>query len=389
MTLNKPNVVVVGGSYVGLKFVDLIAAEVSETHNTILIEKNSHFEHLFAFPRISIVPGFAHKAYIPYTSAFHASPSGSTSVVHGVVAQVLPDRVVLDSGDSIPYEYLVIATGTGLYPARAHNKAEEVEFQEALQRRVKDASEVVVIGGGASGIQTATDAKEFYPSKNITLVHSRDQLMNRFHPELHSLVSKKLESLGVKVVLGQRVELPASGRYPVTGPSYSIGLADGTQLHADVAISCTGAVPMSSLITSLSPDLIDEYKYIRVKPTMQVQDERFPNVFAVGDVAGTGANKNARSAFGQIEVAVKNIKSLIAGEAATAEYVAGPFGIHMTTGLWSWILFRDPTGPDQQPHVDLQDTSNFIGTPEETGKLQMGCGRLWEARAPRLADYHL
>jgi NADH dehydrogenase FAD-containing subunit len=103
---------------------------------------------------MSVVPGFAHKAFIPYTNAFHASPPNSASVVHGVASEILPDKVVLANGESIPYEYLVIATGTGFPPLQPRFKAEAVEFYaKSLQERVKESSNICVIGGGASGVR--------------------------------------------------------------------------------------------------------------------------------------------------------------------------------------------------------------------------------------------
>ncbi|KAJ7507969.1 FAD/NAD-P-binding domain-containing protein [Mycena galericulata] len=386
-TTVKPNLVVVGGSYVGMKFVDTIAPEVFETHNTVLIEKNSHFEHIFAFPRISVIPGFSNKAFVPYSNAFHATPPGSTSVVHGAAAQILPDKVVLQSGESIPYEYLVMATGTGLLPVKSRTKAEGVAFANALQDRVKESTNIAVVGGGASGVQLATDAKEFYPSKNITLIHSRDQLMNRFHPQLHEVVLEKLKAAGINVILGQRVKIPSTGSFPTSGPAYNVELADGRLIPADIAISCIGAVPLSSPMESLSPASIDSSKFILVKPTLQIKDERYPKVFAIGDVAATGGNKNARSGAVQAQVAVANIKSLIHGTEPTAEYTPDPFAIHMSTGLWSWILFRNPSSPEGKPLVELQNTEQYRGTPEGDIRFEMGCRRHWALRAPGVTDY--
>ncbi|KAJ7129512.1 FAD/NAD-P-binding domain-containing protein [Mycena epipterygia] len=374
----KPNIVVVGGSYVGMKFIDTIAPEVFQTHNTVLIEKSSHFEHIFAAPRLSVVPGLSHKAFVPYKNAFHAAPPGSTSVVHGAASQVLPDKVVLQSGESISYEYLVMATGTGFLPLRSRNKVEGVDFRKSLQQRVQESSNIVVIGGGASGVQLVTDAKEFYPTKTITLIHSREQLMNRFHPELHAVVMEKLAAAGINVILGQRVKIPPSGHFPVEGPSYNVELTDGRLIPADVAISCIGAVPLSTPIESLSPASIDNSKFILVKPTLQIKDDKYPKVFAIGDVAATGGNKNARSGYAQAQVAVSNIKSLIQGGNATEEYVPTPLAVHMSTGLRSWILFKNPTSQDAQPYIEHQQTEQTI---------DMGCGRHWALRAPGVTDY--
>ncbi|KAJ7634462.1 FAD/NAD-P-binding domain-containing protein [Roridomyces roridus] len=379
------NLVVIGGSYVGLKFVDTIAPQVFETHNIVLIEKNSHFEHIFAFPRLSVIPGFTNKAFIPYTNAFHANPPGSTSVVHGVASEILVDKVVLKSGEQVPYEYLVLATGTGLLPLKSRTKTEAVAYGNTLQARVKESHSILVVGGGASGVQMVTDAKEYYPDKKVTLIHSREQLMSRFHPRLHDIILEKLNKAGIEVILGQRVKMPASGVFPI-GPC-DVELADGSSISADVAISCIGAVPLSGALATLSPSSIDERGFIGVKPTLQIVDERFPKVFAIGDVAATGANKNARSGFAQAAVAAENIKAMIRGEAAVQQYEPSPFAIHMSVGLWSWILFRNPPTLDEEPFVESQNTEEYKGTAEGDVKFEMGCRRLWALRAPGVTDY--
>lgn len=87
--------------------------------------------------------------------------------------------------------------------------------------------------------ELATDAKEFHPSKSVTLIHSRDQILNRFHPELHSVIMKRLSALGIQVILGQRVKMPPTGQFPISGPSYNVELADGRLIPADVAVCAT------------------------------------------------------------------------------------------------------------------------------------------------------
>jgi NADH dehydrogenase FAD-containing subunit len=92
-----------------------------------------------------------------------------------------------------------------------------------------------VIGAGAVGVQMATDIKEVFPEKNVTLVHSREQIMNKFHPKLHEIVSSRCEELGIGMALGQRVKLPVDG-YPTDGTMFDVCLQDGTRIPADFAV---------------------------------------------------------------------------------------------------------------------------------------------------------
>ncbi|KAJ6520876.1 FAD/NAD-P-binding domain-containing protein [Mycena vulgaris] len=376
-------IVVVGGSFVGTHLADHLAPEVYKTHQVIVVEKNSHIQHLFAFPRISVVPGFEQKAFIPFTDAFHAAPRCSTSVVRGVVEAVLPDRVVLGDGRSIPYEYLVMATGTGDPPLKPTTKAAGMWSKQALQERIMSSQEVVVVGGGAYGIQLAFDTKEFYPSKNVTLIHSRQQLMSRFHPKLHAIVAERAAAAGVNLVLGTRARIPAGG-FPTSGPSYAVELADGRLIPADVA------TPLSAPLLSLSPASVDPgSKFILVKPTLQIADPAFPRVFAVGDVAATGAHKAAGPGYRQADVAVRNIVRMIAGYSARIEYVPAKPGIRLSLGLHSYVKFQDPE-EGQAPGVRFIELEDGNHEEEEIEKMyECRVRNIWEKRAPGVTDYYL
>ncbi|KAK0201243.1 FAD/NAD-P-binding domain-containing protein [Desarmillaria ectypa] len=378
----KPNVVVIGGSYVGLKIADLLGPAIHETHNTIIIEKNSHFQHLFAYPRIGVVPGFEHKAFIPFTNAFHASPAGSTSMVRATAEKILPNEVVLDNGTSIPYEYLVFATGTGRPGApMTYEKSTETKRIQVIQEKIKSASNIVVIGGGAYGVQVAFDIKDQYPSKKVTLIHSRPQVMNRFHHALHDIVVERFKAAGIKTILGQRIkDIP--DWFQNDGTEFSITLADGRDVKTDLVIPCTGStVPLSDPLLSLSPSSVDpETKYVKVKPTLQIVDSKFPHVFSIGDVADTGAHKAARPAIAQAQIVLRNIQRLMRDEKAELDtYKPDLPAIHLALGFRPSVKFRNPTSSDGEPMKIFDDH----------GDLEAGCGKVWAMRAPGVVDYKL
>lgn len=68
---------------------------------------------------------------------------------------------------------------------------------------------------------------------------------------------------------------------------------------------------------------------------MQFLDEEYSNMFAVGDIADTGAQKAARPGSIQAAVVAKNILALIEGRAAENTFVKGPGAIHLTLGMVS------------------------------------------------------
>jgi NADH dehydrogenase FAD-containing subunit len=87
-------------------------------------------------------------------------------------------------------------------------------------------------------------------------------------------------------------------------------------------ISCTGQTPNSGLIADWAPQSVSkETKRILVGPTLRLQNlgERAPHIFAIGDVADTGAPKMGRAGAVQAAIAARNIVKLIQRKASKLE----------------------------------------------------------------------
>ena len=211
----------------------------------------------------------------------------------------------------IPYSHLIYALGSHMPdPLRldVFTKEQGVDLMRRAQERIKQSKETIIIGGGALGVQMASDIASLYNgtpnAKKITLIHSRKQLLPNFDPKLHDVALKKLKELGVEVVLGQRLALTqgcplGSGVKDVDSKSNvvdpteaSSGLADGLkpaktdgadtirhrirtthglELECDLLLMCTGQRPNTSIMAEFSPSSVDPgSRLIRVLPTLQV-----------------------------------------------------------------------------------------------------------------------
>jgi NADH dehydrogenase FAD-containing subunit len=49
-----------------------------------------------------------------------------------------------------------------------------------VQETIRQSQSVAVVGGGAVGVQLSSDIKDFYPDKDVTLIHSRERLLSHF-----------------------------------------------------------------------------------------------------------------------------------------------------------------------------------------------------------------
>ena len=69
---------------------------------------------------------------------------------------------------------------------------------------MKAAQRITVIGGGASGVEIAGEIATDFPQKDVTLIHSRDTLLEpAVRPKLRTMVEKQLLDLKVNLVKGE------------------------------------------------------------------------------------------------------------------------------------------------------------------------------------------
>ncbi|KAF9884561.1 hypothetical protein FE257_001506 [Aspergillus nanangensis] len=385
MASSLKNIIVVGGSYVGKATAQELARLVPETHRVLLVEPHTHFHHLFAFPRFAVVAGQEHKAFIPYSGIFPSIPNSVRhAVVQARVLSVQPRQVKLDrewhGSRQIPFEYLVVATGTRLaQPAgmKHDDKLSSVAYLQKHQSDVKRAKSILIAGGGAVGVQMATDLKEHYPDKEVTVVQSRNQLMPGFHSQLHELIKERFDELGIRLVTGARLVVPSAG-FPTDGGAFNVELSNGVGMSAEFVILATGQSPNNSLLDSLEPTTAESIinpanGFIRIKETMQFQDPQYKNLYAVGDIADTGLRKAARPGSAQAAVVAKNIQTMIEGQDPQEPYPRMPAAIHLTLGMQYNVIFRNPNEAEGQTEptifkkFDGQEDMNIEGMWERLG----------------------
>jgi NADPH-dependent 2,4-dienoyl-CoA reductase/sulfur reductase-like enzyme/ferredoxin len=193
------------------------------------------------------------------------------------------ERVLeLATGESLPYDVLILATGAaaakpaiagidlpGSFVLRAADDAADLRryAQSAGARRA------VVLGGGVLGVEAAEALRRL--GLAVTIAVRGNRLMERsIDPTAAAILRSFLEGLGVTV----RSEASAAS---IDGSAHveSITFADGTTLETDLVVSCIGIVPNVDLGRAAGLAI---GRGIIVDPTMRTSD---PAIYAVGDVA--------------------------------------------------------------------------------------------------------
>jgi NADH dehydrogenase len=251
-------------------------------------------------------------------------------------------KVVLEDGEELPYDRLILATGaTDSY--FGHDDWKEhapgmktLEDAFDIRRRILLAFEhaereadpakraawltFVVIGAGATGVEMAGalaelarhtlrgEFRRFDPrNARVVLVEGLDRVLPPYPPELSEKARLQLERLGVTVWLGRRV----------TGIDARGVQLGGERLEARTVIWCAG-VAASPISATLGVPL-DRAGRVIVEPDLSVPGH--PEVQVVGDLALSPSHQPpvpgvAPAAKQMGRLAARNIRAALAGKPA-------------------------------------------------------------------------
>lgn len=232
--VDAQNVIVVGGSFAGVQLAKRLSETLPTGYKVTLIERNTHFNFSWVFPRFAVLPGYESLAFIPYEGIARNAPKGIWNHVCDSVTRITATKVHLSSGQELDYAFLAIATGSSQpLPAKVSATDSQKGCAELrnVQQNIANADRIAIVGGGAVGVEIASDIKTFFPEKDVTIFHSRSQLLPTFGQRLHDHVFGALEKLGIHVICAERPEI-------LPGQEHKLRTSKGVS-HFDLVVSHT------------------------------------------------------------------------------------------------------------------------------------------------------
>jgi NADPH-dependent 2,4-dienoyl-CoA reductase/sulfur reductase-like enzyme len=274
-------IVVVGNGIAGLTACDTLRSAGFDGELTVV---GAERHHPYSRPALS-------KALLHSADALHAhelpEPSHEATELLGVSATGLDvdARLVrLDGGGELPYDGLVIASGSRAKRlASGHGAAgqdQDGSFRELTVRTIEDAvllkervasrPSVIVIGGGPLGMEVASGC--LHMGCEVTLVSDVKPLSRQLGDHLSGIFTSAAILRGLRVVRGGKARLLDHGA------GSKVVLADGTELEADLVVTAVGDEPNTEWLAGSS--LLAEGA-LRVDSRGRLR----PEVVAAGDVA--------------------------------------------------------------------------------------------------------
>ena len=188
-------------------------------------------------------------------------------------------EVLLEGGETVSYEGLVIATG-----GRARRLPNQPALDGVFTLRTLDDSlairaalgakpRVAVIGAGFIGAEVAASARQL--GLDVTMIEALETPLARtLGPELGRLLQQVHERRGVRVLCGRTVER-FEGTRSVTG----LTLDDGTTVECELVVVGIGMAPSVSWLEGSGVELDDG---VRCDESLAASA---PRIVAAGDVA--------------------------------------------------------------------------------------------------------
>ena len=198
------------------------------------------------------------------------------------VIEIAPDRKVIatDKGKTIPYDELIIATGSSAFilPVPGSDLEGVIGFRtiqdtERMLEAAKHYKKAVVIGGGLLGLEAARGLID--QGMDVHVVHLLPSLMEQqLDATAANMLKKDLEAQGMKFLMEkQTTEIYGNDR--VEGIEFS----DGRFIECDLVVMAVGIRPNISLAKEAG---LEVNRAIIVNDHMQTSD---PSIYAVGECA--------------------------------------------------------------------------------------------------------
>jgi NADH:ubiquinone reductase (H+-translocating) len=309
----RPRVVIVGAGFGGLS----AARELASAPVDVLVLDRNNYHGFWPF-LYQVATGILETQEIAYpVRSMLRKQRNVDFLMADVIGVDFDAREVLTDSGAYRYDYLVLAGGSATNFFGNDELAEhcyglkDLEDADQLRNHILTAFEAaaqtddperraallsfVIVGGGPTGVELAgqlsllakrTLSREF-PSLDLSqtrvvLINAGDAVLETFPERLRADAARRLEKMGVELMLSQVVESVNDG---------VVQLADGTQIGATTVVWAAG-VRACGLARRLNVPVAQGG---RVPVTPELNLAAHPEVFVIGDMAFLEAHKDGRA----------------------------------------------------------------------------------------------
>ena len=325
-----PHVVVVGGGFAGLKACHAL---IGKPVRVTLIDKRNF--SLFQPLLYQVATGLVAEGDVASPLRQLVGQAPNVQVLLGEVGEIdTAARQIVFNERRYGYDYLVLAAGSGS-SYFGHDEWREaappmkiLEHADEIRRRVLLALEeaeqtpdparrtvlqsVVVVGGGPSGCELSgslmelmahalgRDFKQLDPKQcKVTLVDPGDRVLRAMDPSLSAAAGSYLQSAGVELLLGGRVQ-------SIEAEKVVVNTSEGARTLEAATICWTAGVKASHLgqvLADASGCSVDRGGRVVVEPDFSIPNH--PEIRVIGDLCSYSHTSDGKPLAGMAGPAVQ------------------------------------------------------------------------------------
>lgn len=349
MVMNKASkgpstIVIVGAGYAGIA----AANRAARTHRVVLVNERPDF-----VDRIRLHQHLAtgREVRTPLTDMVRRGVRVVVARVEGIGDGV----VTLADGSRIDADHVVVASGSG---AGVGTLPWAEDARRALGE-LPTGGNVTILGGGLTGIETATEIAEAHPGLSVSLV-DRSRIGGNLSPAAERHLRGSLDRLGVATFEGGR--LPAASDLTIDCSGLTVApLAAASGLPVDesgrLRVDRTLRVPGTSRVWGVGDAaVVDGAPHLRMScAAAQAMVPHLVAAIRAVDAGRTPASMDVGFAARCISLGRKDgLVQLVRGDDSPTTAITGSMGAvtkelicHYAWGCMTWLsrLFAAPRGP--------------------------------------------
>ncbi len=237
------------------------------------------------------------------------------------------NRVYLDNGSSLPYDVLIIATGTRIAPEETDGLMgegwNETMFEFYTLEGATALGEALKTWEGGKLVLNVVEMPIKCPIAPLEFVFLADDFFRKkgMRDKVEITLATPLDGAFTRPVAAKALGDLLSEKNIKLEPEFNVGEVDGPngkliswdERVVDFDLLVSVPVHVGQNYVERSPGLGDDMHFVRTDPKT-LQTERSPNIFALGDATNIPTSKAGSVAHFEAEVLEENIERFLRGE---------------------------------------------------------------------------
>lgn len=273
--------------------------------------------------------------------------------VHGEITHINPKQqqvtIKLNDGALIQEDYDALLLSSGVTNSfwrnsKLQNEAELNDEIHHQHQQLKHANTIAVVGGGASGVSTASNLALYNQHAEVHFFYSQALPLPGYHPKVRCDVEKQLANQGVYLHAKHRADMSHLTQEQLGSINSGEIQWQSKQksFQADAIIWTVGQLkPNNQFIPS---HMLDSDGFVCVDEYLRV--EGYKNIFSVGDIAATDIHRSSARNAGFLTAAHNITQTLAFGDNAQLKpFKASPYRWGSIMGVqYSGMRIYTPKG---------------------------------------------